>query len=94
MNFADSHSGFSINQKNVRKRKSAIGGKTWQGAARQTLDRTRQLSGVTTLASWAKAIGKALEAEGIDSGKLFQWHDCSPTEFRERAARGSRPPRA
>jgi AraC-like DNA-binding protein len=56
----------------VRKRESAVGGKTRQGVKRQTLDRARQLSGVTTLASWAKAVGKALEAEGIDSGKLLE----------------------
>jgi AraC-like DNA-binding protein len=44
-----------------------------QGGARQPLDRARQpvAPTFTTLASWAKAIARALEAEGIDSGALF-----------------------
>jgi hypothetical protein len=51
---------------------------------------------VTTLASWAKAIGTALEAGGIDSGKLFGEAGIDRSLFADRIPRadGTRLPAA
>jgi AraC-like DNA-binding protein len=55
------------------RRQSASGDRARHGNERQAVDRRRQpaVATVTTLASWARAIGKALDAEGVDSAALF-----------------------